>query len=78
MLASVLTGRTPFRDCVFGTKGADGDDMTEMIDNFTFAPQRTWTIGNAVREASPDYFSQHFGKVCANHALTTHTRVYTR
>ena len=61
--ASILTGRTPFRDCVFGTKGADGDDMTEMIDNFTFAPKRTWTIGNAVRQASPDYFSQHFGKV---------------
>ena len=64
--ASILTGRTPFRDCVFGTKGADGDDMTEMIDNFTFAPQRTFTIANAVRAASPDYVSMHFGKVsCA-------------
>ena len=61
--ASVLTGRTPFRDCVFGTKGADGDDMTEMIDNFPFNPARTWTIGEAVRNASPDYFSMHFGKV---------------
>ena len=59
--ASVLTGRTPFRDCVFGTKGADGDDMTEMIDNFTFAPKRTFTIADAVRAASPEYFSMHFG-----------------
>lgn len=45
--------------------------MTEMIDNFTFAPQRTWTIGNAVREASPDYFSQHFGKVRTCHPHPT-------
>jgi hypothetical protein len=59
---AVLAGAgTPFRDCVFGTKGADGDDMTEMIDDFVFAPERTWTIGDAVRAASPDYFSQHFG-----------------
>ena len=49
--------------------------MTEMIDNFTFAPQRTWTIGNAVREASPDYFSQHFGKVSINRTLTTDTHI---
>ena len=28
--------------------------MTEMIDNFTFAPKRTWTIG-----ASPSL--QHYG-----------------
>jgi hypothetical protein len=60
--ASILTGRTPFRDCVFGTKGADGDDMTEMIDNFTFAPKRTFTIGDAARAASPDFISMHFGK----------------
>jgi arylsulfatase A-like enzyme len=60
--ASVLTGRTPFRDCVFGTKGADGDDMTEMIDDFVFAPKRTFTVADAVRAASPAYLSMHFGK----------------
>eukprot|EP00035_Acanthoeca_spectabilis_P003245 m.92044 g.92044 ORF g.92044 m.92044 type:complete len:685 (+) comp12005_c0_seq2:46-2100(+) len=58
--ASVLTGRTPFRDCVFGVYGCS--DMTECVPNFPFAPQRTFTIADAVREASPDYFSMHYGK----------------
>ena len=36
--------------------------MTECTPNFPFAPQRTFTIGDAARLASPDYFSMHFGK----------------
>mmetsp|Transcript_8228 Transcript_8228/g.24390 ORF Transcript_8228/g.24390 Transcript_8228/m.24390 type:complete len:636 (-) Transcript_8228:938-2845(-) len=58
--ASILTGRTPFRDCVFGVYGCS--DMTECIPDFPFAPQRTFTVADAVREASPDYFSMHYGK----------------
>eukprot|EP01044_Picomonas_judraskeda_P019370 COSAG03_NODE_4072_length_1698_cov_1.945591_1_plen_343_part_00 len=58
--ASILTGRTPFRDCVFGVYGCS--DMTECTPNFPFAPKRTFTIGDAARLASADYFSMHFGK----------------
>ena len=53
--ASVLTGRTPFRDCVFGVYGCS--DPTECTPNFPFAPKRTFTIGDAVRAADAGYFS---------------------
>lgn len=58
--ASVLTGRTPLRDCINGVYGCS--DMTECVPSFIFAPQRTFTIGDAARKASPDYVSQHWAK----------------
>ena len=58
--ASVLTGRTPLRDCVNGVYGCS--DMTECVPNFEFAPKRTFTIGDAARAASPEYVSQHWAK----------------
>jgi hypothetical protein len=36
--------------------------MTECVPNFEFAPQRTFTIGDAARAASPEYVSQHWAK----------------
>lgn len=56
--ASVLTGRTPLRDCINGVYGCS--DMTECVPNFEFAPQRTFTIGDAARAASPEYVSHHW------------------
>lgn len=58
--ASVLTGRTPLRDCVDGVYGCS--DMTECVPSFEFAPQRTFTIGDAARAASSEYVSQHWAK----------------
>eukprot|EP00041_Stephanoeca_diplocostata_P027464 m.755425 g.755425 ORF g.755425 m.755425 type:complete len:637 (+) comp23181_c0_seq4:162-2072(+) len=58
--ATVLTGRNHFRDCVEYVY--DCSDMTECVPNFKFAPQRTFTIGDAVRQASPDYRSIFTGK----------------
>eukprot|EP00041_Stephanoeca_diplocostata_P013753 m.243604 g.243604 ORF g.243604 m.243604 type:complete len:667 (+) comp19455_c0_seq1:121-2121(+) len=58
--ASVLTGRTPLRDCINGVYGCS--DMTECVPNFEFAPQRTFTIGDVARAASPEYVSQHWAK----------------
>ena len=65
---------------MFGTKGADGDDMTEMIDNFTFAPKRTFTVADAVRAApgaAGAYFSMHFGKCEGRFAVVLHARSHT-
>ena len=45
--ATVLTGRNHFRDCVDYVY--DCSDMTECVPDFEFAPQRTFTIGDAVR-----------------------------
>ena len=58
--ASVLTGRTPLRDCVNGVYGCS--DMTECTPHFEFAPQHTFTIGDAARKASPEYVSHHWAK----------------
>jgi arylsulfatase A-like enzyme len=58
--ASVLTGRTPLRDCVNGVYGCS--DMTECVPDFEFAPKRTFTIGDAARAASPEYVSHHWAK----------------
>jgi hypothetical protein len=57
---SVLTGRTPLRDCINGVYGCS--DMTECVPHFEFAPQKTFTIGHAARAASPAYVSQHWAK----------------
>ena len=67
--ASVLTGRNHFRDCV--NYVYDCSDMTECVPTGVcdggggtcdFAPQRTWTIGDAARAASAEYESSFFGK----------------
>eukprot|EP00052_Salpingoeca_macrocollata_P018935 m.156168 g.156168 ORF g.156168 m.156168 type:complete len:516 (+) comp20824_c0_seq6:29-1576(+) len=58
--ASVLTGRTPFRDCVFYVY--DCSDPTECEPNFPFAPNRTFTVADAVAAAGKNYQSGHFGK----------------
>ena len=62
--ASVLTGRTPLRDCINGVYGCS--DMTECVPDFEFGgasmPARTFTIGDAARAASPEYVSQHWAK----------------
>lgn len=56
--ATVLTGRNHFRDCV--NYVFDCSDMTECVPDFEFAPQRTFTIADAVRTANKGYVS-HFG-----------------
>ena len=56
--ATVLTGRNHFRDCVDYVYGCS--DMTECVPSFEFAPQRTFTIGDAARKANKNYTS-HFG-----------------
>ena len=61
--ATILTGRNHFRDCVNYVYGCS--DMTECTPNFEFAPQRTFTVGDAVRTANRGYASQIFGKVRA-------------
>ena len=43
---------TPLRDCINGVYGCS--DMTECVPNFEFAPQRTFTIGDAARAARYD------------------------
>jgi hypothetical protein len=48
------------RDCINGVYGCS--DMTECVPHFEFAPQRTFTIGDAARAASPEYVSQHWAK----------------
>ena len=64
--ASVLTGRHHFRDCVNTVYGCA--DMTECVPHFVFAPERTFTIGDAVRAANKNYKSWHGGKVSATPA----------
>lgn len=56
--ATVLTGRNHFRDCVEYVYGCS--DMTECVPNFQFAPQGTFTVGDAVRASGLNYTS-HFG-----------------
>ena len=54
--------------------------MTEMIDNFTFAPKRTFTVADAVRAApgaAGAYFSMHFGKCEGRFAVVLHARSHT-
>jgi arylsulfatase A len=58
--ATVLTGRNHFRDCVNYVYGCS--DMTECVPDFEFAPQRTFTIGDAVRSANKGYKSFFGGK----------------
>jgi len=58
--ATILTGRNHFRDCVNGVYGCS--DPTECTPNFPFAREDTFTVAHAVRKASSDYTSMHFGK----------------
>ena len=48
--ASVLTGRNHFRECVDDVFMCS--DMTECVPDFEFAPQRSFTIADAVRAAN--------------------------
>jgi arylsulfatase A-like enzyme len=59
--ATVLTGRNHFRDCV--NYVYDCSDMTQCVPDFEFAPQGTFTIGDAVRAAGKGYASHFGGKV---------------
>eukprot|EP00729_Bicosta_minor_P010591 gene10591-22055_t len=56
--ATILTGRNHFRDCVDYVYGCS--DMTECVPSFNFAPEKTFTIGDAARAADKNYTS-HFG-----------------
>ena len=58
--ATVLTGRNHFRDCV--NYVYDCSDMTECVPDMDFAPQRTFTIADAVRAADKGYTSMFFSK----------------
>lgn len=58
--ATVLTGRNHFRDCVGYVY--DCSDPTECTPNFEFAPQRSFSIADAARQAGVDYSSMFFGK----------------
>jgi arylsulfatase A-like enzyme len=57
--ATVLTGRNHFRDCVDFVFGCS--DMSQCIPNFEFAPAKTFTVGDAVRAASPDNYDHTGG-----------------
>ena len=48
--ATILTGRNHFRDCVSYVYGCS--DMTECVPQFSFAPQHTFTIADAVPRTS--------------------------
>ena len=58
--ASILTGRTHFRDCV--NYVFDCSDMTEGVPNFEFAPRRTFTVADAVHLGMPSAESFFGGK----------------
>eukprot|EP00045_Choanoeca_perplexa_P010428 m.105203 g.105203 ORF g.105203 m.105203 type:complete len:534 (-) comp15277_c0_seq1:117-1718(-) len=58
--ATILTGRNHFRDCVNYVYGCS--DMTQCVPDFQFAPNKTFTIGEAAREADPSYGSMFWGK----------------
>ena len=58
--ATVLTGRNHFRDCVDYVYGCS--DMTECVPSFNFAPEHTFTIAHAAREADKGYHSWFGGK----------------
>jgi arylsulfatase A-like enzyme len=58
--ATVLTGRNHFRDCVNYVYGCS--DMTECVPDFEFAPQNTFTIGDAARASNKGYTSFFGGK----------------
>jgi len=58
--ATVLTGRTHFRDCVDYVYGCS--DPTECDPKFPFAQQRTFTFPDAARAAGKDYQSWFGGK----------------
>ena len=51
--ATVLTGRHHFRDCVDNVY--ECPDMRSCVPRFEFAPSRTFTVGDAVRAAGPEY-----------------------
>jgi arylsulfatase A-like enzyme len=71
--ATVLTGRNHFRDCV--NYVFDCSDMTECVPDFEFAPQRTFTVADAVRVAGKGYTS-HFGGKWHLGALYNDSEVY--
>ena len=58
--ASILTGRTHFRDCVDNVY--DCSDMSEGVPHFSFAPGRTFTTADAVRLGLPSAESFFMGK----------------
>ena len=58
--ASVLTGRNHFRDCVDYVYCCS--DMTECVPNFQYAPQKTFTVADAVRMGRPEAKSIFVGK----------------
>jgi arylsulfatase A len=60
--ATILTGRNHFRDCV--NYVYDCSDPTQCTPDFEFAPQRTFTIADAVRAAGQGYVSHFGGKWC--------------
>jgi arylsulfatase A-like enzyme len=57
--ATVLTGRNHFRDCVDYVYGCS--DMTECVPKFNFAPQNTFTIGDAATAAPSGNYDSWFG-----------------
>ena len=64
--ATILTGRNHFRDCV---NYVYDWDPTQCTPDFEFAPQRTFTIADAVRAAGQGYVSHFGGKWCVARAL---------
>lgn len=58
--ATILTGRNHFRDCVDYVYGCS--DMTECVPRFQFAPQKTYTVPMALRDADLGYESFFAGK----------------
>lgn len=58
--ASILTGRTHFRDCV--NYVYDCSDMSEGVPLFEFAPRATFTIAHAMRLGLPTSESFFGGK----------------
>lgn len=54
--ATVLTGRNHFRDCVDYVYGCS--DMTECVPSFNFAPENTFTVGDAVRAGGKGQYAR--------------------
>jgi arylsulfatase A-like enzyme len=55
--ATILTGRHHFRDCVDFVYGCS--DMSQCVPNFEFAPSKTFTVGDAVRNAHPNEYDDN-------------------
>eukprot|EP01083_Nonionella_stella_P208601 756885_1 len=59
--ASVLSGRTPNRECIYSANGCGSDPAWSCSEGMPF-PNSTFTVAEAVKKANPKYNTAFFGK----------------